>query len=99
MDSLTESPPKKSTQLLTRPSAGGTSRPTDTALAEAITTLRELETVAFQLSRNSTGDLFFAQHRLLLMRLGRGKAPSQADWLSLAALGRRTATGSEGKAA
>ena len=63
----------------------------DAALAEAIATLRELEIVAFQLSRNSAAGLYFAQHRLLLMRLNLGKAPSRSDWLALAALGEKAA--------
>lgn len=79
---------------------GPSGRPSiDAALAETIITLSELQRAAFECSRNSASGLFFAQHRLLLMRLVRGKVPSQADWLSLAALGRKTATRSEEKAA
>lgn len=69
------------------------------ALAETITTLRELEQVCFRSSRNSAAGLYFSQQRLLLMRLDIGKAPSRSDWLALAALGQKVATESEEKAA
>lgn len=82
------------------PVSGPTSRPSvDAAISEAIASLRGLEQVCFRSSLNSTAGLYFAQHRLLLMRLNLGKAPSRSDWLALAALGQRTATGSEDKAA
>lgn len=81
-------------------SSGSTSRPSvGAALAETIISLRELEQTCFRSSPNSAAGLYFAQHRLLLMRLGRGKAPSRSDLLSLADLGRKTATGREDKAA
>ncbi len=82
------------------PRSGPTSRfSVDAALAETITTLRELERVAFRFSRNSPAGLFFAQQRLLLMRLDLGKAPSRSDWLALAALGQKVATKREDKVA
>ena len=71
----------------------------DDALAESISVLRELEQVCFRSSHNSAAGLYFAQHRLLLMRLNLGKSPSRSDWLALAALGQKVATESEAKAA
>ncbi len=84
MTILTEKPPKKSTELLNRPSAGPTSRPADAALAEAIGALRGLERLAFQFSRNSTTGLFFAQQKLLLLRLANGKPPTRDELVRLA---------------
>lgn len=65
--------------------SGSTSRfSVDAALCETITTLRELERVAFDLSRNSTAGLFFAQQKLLLLRLANGKPPTHDELVRLA---------------
>ncbi len=66
------------------PSVGPTSRSSvDAALAEGIATLRELEIVAFQLSRNSAAGLFFAQQKLVLLRLANGKPPTRDELVRL----------------
>jgi len=88
------------TQPPTNLSRGPTSRfSVAAAIAETVATLRELEQVCFQSSRNSAAGLYFSQQRLLLMRLDIGKAPSRSDWLALAALGQMVSTKSEEKAA
>lgn len=67
------------------PSFGPTSRPSvDAGLSEAIITLRELERGAFQFSRNSTAGLFFAQQKLVLLRLANGKPPTRDEPVRLA---------------
>ena len=67
------------------PSSGPTSRSSvDATLAEAITTLRELERGAFQFSRNSNAGLFFAQQKLVMLRLANGKPPTRDELVRLA---------------
>ena len=67
------------------PSSGPTSRSSvDAALAEAITTLRGLERVAFDHSCDSTAGLFFAQQKLVLLRLANGKPPTRDELVRLA---------------
>ena len=67
------------------PRSGPTSRPSvAAAVAEAVAALRELETVAFQLSRNSATGLFFAQQKLVLLRLANGKPPTRDELARLA---------------
>ena len=64
---------------------GPSGRPSiDAALAEGIAILRELEIVAFQLSRNSAAGLFFAQQKLVLLRLANGKPPTRDELVRLA---------------
>lgn len=55
-----------------------------TAIAEMVATVRELERVAFDLSRNSPTGLFFAQQKLVLLRLANGKPPTRDELVRLA---------------